>query len=65
MDSRTLKSKASVDKKNSYQCNNFINHVIFFKSNVLHVTERYKKWSFLNDIHYNITLLFFHSYLYK
>ena len=35
---RTLKSKASMHKKNSYQCNNFIDHAIFFKINVLHIT---------------------------
>ena len=31
---------------NSYRCNNFLSQVISFKSNALHITERYKKWLF-------------------
>ena len=44
-----LNQKLQCIKNNSYQCNNFINHAIYFKSNVLHITGRYKKWSFPND----------------
>ena len=65
MVNHTPKPKVSMHKNNGYPCNNFINHVIYFKSNALRITERYTKWSFPNDKDYNMTLLFFHSDLYK
>ena len=65
MVNQTPEPKASMHKNNGYLCNNLINHAIYFKSNALHITERYKKWSFLNDKGYIMTPLFFYSDLYK
>ena len=46
-------------KNNSHPCNNFINDAIYFKINTIHITGRYKKWSFPNDMDYNMTLYSF------
>ena len=65
MVNHTPEPKASMHENNSYLCNHFINHAIYFKSNALHINGRYQKWSFPNDKDYNMTLLLFHSDLYK
>ena len=52
MVNHTPEPKASLHRNNGYPCNNFINDAICFKSNALHITGRYKKWSFPNDKDY-------------
>ena len=64
MVNRIPEPKTSMHKNNGYSCN-FINHAIYFKSNALHITGRYKKWSFPNDKDYKVTLLLFNSDRYK
>ena len=65
MVTHTPEPKISMHKNNGHPYSNFINRAIYFKSNAFHITGRYKKWSFPNDKDYNMTLLFFHSDLYK
>ena len=59
MVNHTPEPKASMHKNNSHPCNNFINDAIYFKINAIHITGRYKKWSFPNDMDYNMTLYSF------
>ena len=59
MVNHTPEPKASMHKNNSHPCNNFINDAIYFKINAIHITGRYKKWSFPNDMDHNMTLYSF------